>query len=50
MAKIVWTEKATDHLQAIHEYIAQRQTTVPILAVIHGARDFAQAFLNEWEI
>ncbi|MBK5273777.1 MAG: type II toxin-antitoxin system RelE/ParE family toxin [Desulfuromonadales bacterium] len=104
MAKIVWTEKASDHLQAIHVYIAHdspvyaarlvralvkstakiesmplcgrivpefndsnlrevifqnyrivysvaySQKTLPILAVIHGARDFTQAFLNEWEI
>jgi plasmid stabilization system protein ParE len=104
MAKIVWTEKASDHLQAIYEYIAhdspiyadrfvrslvkstaklenmplcgrivpefndsnlreviyqnyrivysvaKSQTIVPILAVIHGARDFTQAFLDEWEI
>jgi plasmid stabilization system protein ParE len=104
MAKIVWTEKASAHLQAIHEYIAHdspiyadrfvrslvkstakleimplcgrivpefsdsnlrevifqnyrivyradsNQKTIPILAVIHGARDFSQAFLKEWEI
>jgi plasmid stabilization system protein ParE len=104
MAKIVWTEKASDHLQAIYEYIAHdspvyaerfvrslikstakleamplcgrivpefndsnlrevifqnyrivysvsvSQKTLPILAVVHSARDFTQSFLNEWEI
>ena len=103
MAKVVWTEKASNHLQAIHEYIAKdspvyayrfvrslvkatakleamhscgrivpefndvnlrevifqnyrivysirSRNAIPILAVIHAARDFTQVFVSEWEI
>jgi len=103
MAKIVWTEKASDHLQAIYEYIAHDSpvyaerfvrslvkstaklenmplcgrivpefndsnlreviyrnyrivynvsdpSRLPILAVVHGARDFLPVFSAEWDI
>lgn len=103
MAKIVWTEKAATHLQAIHEYIAHDSpiyaerfvhslvqatkkleemplcgrivpefndgnlreviyrnyrivysvrdpSQLPILAVVHGARDFLPVFSAEWDI
>ena len=103
MAKVVWTEKASSNLQAIHEYIAKdspvyayrfvrslvkatakletmpscgrivpefndatlrevlyqnyrivysirTRDTIPILAVIHAARDFAQVFGSDWEL
>ena len=103
MAEIVWTEKASSHLQAIYEYIAHDSpiyaerfirslvratgklesmplcgrivpefndsnlreviyrnyrivyrvsdlTRVPILAVVHGARDFLPVFSAEWDI
>ena len=50
MAKVVWTEKASIHLQAIYESLRSQQAVVPILAVIHAARDFSQVFVSEWEV
>lgn len=103
MAKVVWTDNASNNLQAIYEYIAKDSTIyaerfvrslvkataklesmptcgrivpefndsslrevifqnyrivysirphdmVPILAVLHAARDFTQVFVSEWEI